>query len=64
MSAGVDARLSGVNVCAFSNSLSVIGPDTAVTPGATAHTRTCGASASANIRVAASSAALDKVYEK
>jgi len=64
MSAGVDDRCSGVSVWARANSDSLIGPDTSVTPGATPHTRTRGASACASITVAACSAALDSVYEK
>ena len=46
--------------CASANSASVIGPEGSVTPGATPHTRSVGASACASIVMAASSAAFDK----
>ena len=64
MSLAVDERCSGVRRWAVANSASSIGPDSSVTPGDTAHTRSSGASAWASITVASASAALDKVYEK
>ena len=64
-SSGDDERPSGVMRCARSKLASSIAvPDTSVTPGATPTTRTCGASACASSVVAASSAALDSVYER
>ena len=59
---GVDERPSGVIRCASSKpAASIAVPDTSVTPGATAATRTRGASAIASIVVAASRAAFDSV---
>ena len=63
-SCGVELRCSGVMRCEASNSSPLISPDSSVTPGATPHTRTRGASACASSVVAASSAALDRVYER